>query len=81
MGVSYARLLQLVGQAEKEGITLAELLTRDLSSEELDSAQEELVLDLADNYSNIEEFMDGVEVPSLDEIMSSERDGEVEQIS
>jgi len=79
--VSYARLLQLVGQAEKEGITLAELLTRDLSSEELDSAQEELVLDLADNYSNIEEFMDGVEVPSLDEIMSSERDGEVEQIS
>lgn len=79
--MSYARLLQLVGQAEKEGITLAELLTRDLSSEELDSAQEELVLDLADNYSNIEEFMDGVEVPSLDEIMSSERDGEVEQIS
>ena len=81
MGVSYARLLQLVGQAEKEGITLAELLTRDLSSEELDSAQEELVLDLADNYSNIEEFMDGVEVPSLDEIMSSEGDDEVEQIS
>lgn len=79
--MSYARLLQLVGQAEKEGITLAELLTRDLSSEELDSAQEELVLDLADNYSNIEEFMDGVEVPSLDEIMSSERDDEVEQIS
>jgi dsDNA-binding SOS-regulon protein len=81
MSVSYARLLQLVGQAEKEGITLAELLTRDLSSEELDSAQEELVLDLANNYSDIEEFMNGVEVPSLDEIMSSERDDEVEQVS
>jgi dsDNA-binding SOS-regulon protein len=81
MSVSYARLLQLVGQAEKEGITLAELLTRDLSSEELDSAQEELVLDLANNYSDIEEFMNGVEVPSLDEIMSSECDDEVEQVS
>ena len=81
MSMASVGIEQLASQAEKEGITLAELLTRDLSSEELDSAQEELVLDLADNYSNIEEFMDGVEVPSLDEIMSSEGDDEVEQIS
>lgn len=72
MVMSYARLLKLVGQAEKEGITLAELLTRDLSSEELDSAQAGLAVDIAENYSSIEDFMDDVEVPSIDEIMASE---------
>lgn len=79
--MSYARLLELVGQAEKEGITLAELLTRDLSPEELDTAQAGLTIDLAENYSNIEEFMDGVEVPSIDEIMVSSGIGELEETS
>lgn len=79
--MSYARLLRLVGQAEKEGITLAELLTRDLSPEELDNAQAGLSMDLAENYSNIEEFMDGVEVPSIDDILSSSADGASEETS
>ena len=79
MRVSYARLLKLAGQAEKEGVTLAELLTRDMSPEELDTAQAGLAIDLAENYSDIEEFMDGVEVPSIDEIISLSGDGEPEE--
>jgi hypothetical protein len=71
-----ATLVDLVSQAEKEGITLAEVISRSLSPKELDLMQTELADELSKNYRNIEEFMSGVEVPSLGELMNLEDAGE-----
>jgi hypothetical protein len=71
-----ATLVDLVSQAEKEGITLAEVISRSLSPKELDLMQAELADELSNNYRNIEEFMSGVEVPSLGELMNLEDAGE-----
>ena len=69
-------LVGLVSQAEKEGITLAEVISRTLDRRELDLMQAELAHELSENYRNIEEFMSGVEVPSLGELMNLEEAGE-----
>lgn len=65
-------LVGLASQAEKEGITLAEVMSRTLDPRELDLMQAELADELSENYRNIEEFMSGVEVPSLGELMNLE---------
>jgi len=65
-------LVELAGQAEKEGITLAEVISRTLDSRELDLMQAELADELSENYRNIEGFMSGIEVPSLGELMDFE---------
>ena len=65
-------LVRLASQAEKEGITLAEVISRTLDPRELDLMQAELADELSENYLNIEEFMSGVEVPSLGEMMNLE---------
>jgi ribosome-binding protein aMBF1 (putative translation factor) len=65
-------LVGLASQAEKEGITLAEVISRTLDPRELDLMQAELADELSENYQNIEEFMSGVEVPSLGEMMNLE---------
>jgi len=65
-------LVELASQAEKDGITLAEVISRTLDSRELDLMQAELADELSENYLNIEEFMSGVEVPSLGEMMNLE---------
>ena len=69
-------LVDLVSQAEKEGITLAEVISKTLDPRELDLMQAELAHELSENYRNIEEFMSGVEVPSLGELMNLEEAGE-----
>jgi ribosome-binding protein aMBF1 (putative translation factor) len=65
-------LVGLASQAEKEGITLAEVISRTLDPRELDLMQAELADELSENYQYIEEFMSGVEVPSLGEMMNLE---------
>jgi len=65
-------LVELASQAEKEGITLAEVISRTLDPRELDLMQAELADELAENYRNIEEFMSGIEVPSIGELMNLE---------
>jgi hypothetical protein len=70
-------LVELASQAEKEGITLAEVITRTLDPRELDLMQAELANELSENYRNIEEFMSGVEVSSLGELMNLEEAGEL----
>jgi hypothetical protein len=65
-------LVELASQAEKEGITLAEVISRTLDPRELDLMQAELADQLSENYRNIEEFMGGIEVPSLGELMNLE---------
>jgi hypothetical protein len=65
-------LVELASQAEKKGITLAEVISRTLDSRELDLMQAELADELSENYRNIEGFMSGIEVPSLGELMDFE---------
>jgi len=72
--MTLSRIMELVSQAENEGITLAEMISRTMSSEQIDSAKAELSDELSHNYGNIEEFMSDVEVPSLDEIESLSED-------
>ena len=69
-------LVELASQAEKEGITLAEVISRTLESRELDLMQAQLADELSENYRNIEDFMSGIEVPSLGELMNLEEAGE-----
>jgi hypothetical protein len=69
-------LVELAGQAEKEGITLAEVISRTLDPRELDLMQAELADELSENYRNIEGFMSGIEVPSIGELMNLEEAGE-----
>jgi len=69
-------LVELAGQAEKEGVTLAEVISRTLDPRELDLMQAELADELSENYRNIEDFMSGIEVPSLGELMNLEEAGE-----
>lgn len=69
-------LVELASQAEKKGITLAEVISRTLDPRELDLMQAELADELSENYRNIEGFMSGIEVPSLGELMNLEEAGE-----
>jgi hypothetical protein len=65
-------LVELASQAEKEGITLAEVISRTLDPRELDLMQAELADELSENYRNIEGFMSGIEVASIGELMNLE---------
>jgi hypothetical protein len=69
-------LVKLASQAEMEGITLAEVISRVLDPRELDLIQAELADELSENYRNIEGFMSGVDVPSLGELMDLEESGQ-----
>ena len=71
--------MELVSQAEREGVTLAAMLSRELSPDELDNAQEILSSHLTDNYLKIEHFMSEVSVPSMEEILSR-KDGYLPEI-
>jgi len=66
-----AEIADLVSQSEKEGLTLAEVISSELSPQEIDELQTELSEQIAANYCGIEDFMSDVSVPSLAEILSS----------
>lgn len=70
--MSHALLQKLVRQSETEGVTLAEILSRTMTSEQLDDVQAELTEELSDGYGSICDFMSDVEVPSLDDIINAE---------
>mgnify|MGYP007088118958 CR=1 FL=1 len=55
----------LVSQAESRGVTLAEVLSSELSAKDMDEMQSELGQRMSENYSSIERFMAGVEVSSI----------------
>ena len=63
--------MKLVRQSEEEGITLGELLARNLTADELDELQNGLAKDLSRGYDRISEFMSDVEVLSLEDIMET----------
>lgn len=56
---------ELASQADSRGVTLAELLSSELSAEEVDRLQMELREEMAENSRRIEGFMADIEVPSL----------------
>jgi len=78
MRMTRVTLVELVSQAEKEGITLAEIISRTLNPEELDLIQSNLENELSENYRRIENFMGEVEVPSLTELMDLDTSEELE---
>jgi hypothetical protein len=67
-------MIELVSQAEKEGTTVAEIIARQLTVEQMDKAQAALEEQLAENYRKIEMFMCEVAVPSIDEVMAMSED-------
>jgi hypothetical protein len=72
--MSVAMMIELVSQAEKEGTTVAEIIARQLTVEQMDKAQAALEEQLAENYRRIEKFMCDVCVPSIDEVMAMSED-------
>ena len=54
---------KLVSQADQDGVTLAEIMTRELSPGDIDRMQQYLRHEMDDNYSAIEGFMRDIEVP------------------
>jgi hypothetical protein len=63
MSVMQTVLDKLVSQADKNGVTLAEVMAKELSPTEIDRMQQYLRREMHDNYSAIEGFMRDVEVP------------------
>jgi hypothetical protein len=63
---------ELVSQAEKEGVTLAEMISRTMTPSQMDELQSGLCVELASNYCTIEGFMRDVQVPGLDELLGSD---------
>ena len=67
-------LQNLVSQAEREGVTLAEILNRELGPGDLDKIQSFLSDEISRNYNAIEEFMRDVEVPGTYDFSSMDDD-------
>jgi lambda repressor-like predicted transcriptional regulator len=70
MSIRLSRMMELVSQAEKEGVTLAAMVTREMSVEEMELAQDVLAAHLSENYAKIEKFMAEVTMPSMEELLS-----------
>lgn len=68
--MSVALMMELMSQADAEGVTLSEIVARKLSLEEMDRAQVDLQRKLSENYRRIEEFMSTISVPSIDEVLA-----------
>jgi len=62
--------MELVSQAEREGVTLAAMMSREMSREEMELVQDELATHLSENYAKIQGFMAGISVPSMEEMLS-----------
>ncbi len=62
--------MELVSQAEKEGVSLGVLISRHMTPDEMDAAQMDLAAAMNENFAAISHFMAGVEVPSIEEIVS-----------
>ena len=71
-------LADLVSQAEQEGITLAEVISRAWSPKQMERAQADLAKEMNANFRDIEGFMSEVKIPSIDEILALEESDEFE---
>ncbi len=69
--MSLSKLVELVGKAEEEGLTLAAMIRRDLSPEDLEEARLELSMELSKSRTATAGFMQDVEVPALEDIIAT----------
>jgi hypothetical protein len=69
--MSLSKIVELVGKAEEEGVTLAAMISAKMSPEDLEAARLELSAELSRSYLSIADYMEEVEVPSLDDIMET----------
>ncbi|MBE0518748.1 MAG: hypothetical protein IH630_05930 [Thermoplasmata archaeon] len=65
---------ELASHAEKKGVTLADMISTMMSSEEIGCMQREIKSQLSANYQSIRDFMSDVEVPSLAELSEFSED-------
>jgi len=72
--MAHSRLMELASQAENEGVTLGELLARDMTSDEIDAVQAELEVEIAECYRSIGDFMQDVEIPSIESLLEHGRE-------
>lgn len=72
--MSLSLLGQLVSQAESEGVTLAEVISRTMTNGQMQDAEAEIRSEVEMARSDIEEFMSQVEVASLDSYLAMDDD-------
>ena len=77
--MSLSLLGQLVSQAEGEGVTLAEVISRTMTEQQMAAAEEEIRAEVARERSEIEGFMSGLEVASLETYLSMD-DGQLSDV-
>ncbi|MBU1157794.1 MAG: hypothetical protein KKE24_00445 [Candidatus Thermoplasmatota archaeon] len=65
---------KLMSQAEEKGVTLANMISTMMSSDEIDRMQDEIKSQMTANYQSIRDFMNDVEVPSLAELSEFSED-------
>lgn len=65
---------ELASQAEKKGITLADMISTLMSSDDIDRMQNQIRSQMATNYESIRDFMSDVEVPSISELSEFSED-------
>ncbi len=65
---------ELVSQADTEGVTLAEIISRTMTPKQINKLQSILNSEIIENYSKIEDFMQDVKVASLEELMDLQGD-------
>lgn len=70
---------RMVSQADREGITLAEVMARDLSSGDMDRMEQYLNREMAENYAAIDEFMSCIEITGTFDF-SSMSDAELDEV-
>jgi len=68
MHVSVSSLEELVSQADREGVTLAEVIARSMTPRQMNTLQKGLTSEIKGNYAKISTFMDEVETSSMTEI-------------
>jgi len=77
--MSLPLLGQLVSQAESEGVTLAEVISRTMTEQQMAAAEEEIRAEVARERSEIEEFLSDVKVASLETYLSMD-DGQLSDV-
>jgi hypothetical protein len=65
---------RMVSQADTEGVTLADVVTRELSPGDMDRIQQYIHKEMADNYAAIEDFMSDIEVTGTFDFSSMSED-------
>ena len=68
MHMSVSSLEELVSQADREGVTLAEVIARSMTPRQMNTLQKGLTSEIKSNYAKISTFMDEVETSSMTDI-------------